>query len=73
MGREQGVPLMFQISQLSYWSALHLGNAGLKAMKDRGRVQVGKIADLTLFDPEKVTEYINIWVAQILKEYPPKK
>lgn len=56
LGREQGVPLMFQLSQLSYWPALHLGDAGLQAMKDRGRVQVGKIADLTLFDPEKVTD-----------------
>jgi N-acyl-D-glutamate deacylase len=56
LGREQNVPLMFQLSQLSYWSALHLGNAGLQAMKDRGRVQVGKIADLTLFDPDTVTD-----------------
>ena len=56
LGREMGIPLMFQLSQLSYWSALHLGDAGLQAMKDRGRVQVGKIADLTLFDPDKVTE-----------------
>jgi N-acyl-D-glutamate deacylase len=56
LGREQGVPLMFQLSQLSYWPALHLGDAGLRAMKDRGRVQVGKIADLTLFDPDKVTD-----------------
>ena len=56
LGREMGVPLMFQLSQLSYWPALHLGNAGLRAMKNRGRVQVGKIADLTLFDPDAVTD-----------------
>ena len=56
MGREQGVPLMFSLAQLSYWSALHLGEAGLQDMKDRGRVQVGKVADLTLFDPETVTD-----------------
>ena len=56
MGREQGVPLMFSLSQLSYWSALHLGDTGLEAMKDRGRVQVGKIADLTLFDPLTVAD-----------------
>ena len=24
-------------------------------------------------DPEKVTEYVNIWVAKILAEFPPKK
>ena len=56
LGREQGVPLMFTLSQLSYWTALHMGEAGLKDMKDRGRVQVGKIADLTLFDPDTVTD-----------------
>lgn len=56
LGREQGVPLMFSISQLSFWSALHLGDAGLVDMQERGRVQVGKIADLTLFDPETVTD-----------------
>jgi len=56
LGREQGVPLMFTLAQLSYWSALHLGNAGLEAMKERGRVQVGKIADLTLFDPKTVKD-----------------
>jgi len=56
LGREQGIPLMFTLSQLSYWSALHLGDTGLEAMKERGRVQVGKIADLTLFDPEKVAD-----------------
>lgn len=55
-GRELGVPLMFQLSQLSYWPALHLGDAGLQSMKDRGRVQVGKVADLTLFDPDKVRD-----------------
>jgi len=27
-------------------------DTGLDAMKDRGRVQVGKVADLTLFDPK---------------------
>jgi len=56
LGREQGVPLMFAISQLSYWTARHLGDTGLEAMKQRGRVQVGKIADLTLFDPKTVKD-----------------
>jgi len=43
---------MFAVSQLSYWTARHLGDTGLEAMKERGRVQVGKVADLTLFDPK---------------------
>jgi N-acyl-D-amino-acid deacylase len=48
---------MFSLAHLSYWSALHLGEAGLQDMKDRGRVQVDKVADLTLFDPETVTDH----------------
>ena len=54
LGREHGVPLMFTLSQLSYWTAKHLGDTGLEAMKERGRVQVGKVADLTLFNPSTV-------------------
>ena len=57
LAREQGVPLMFSISQLSYWSAKHLGDAGIEAMKERGRVQLGKVADLTVFDPQTVTDH----------------
>lgn len=56
LAREQGVPLMFTIAQLSYWSAKHLGDAGLESMKERGRLQVGKVADLSLFDPQTVTD-----------------
>lgn len=54
LAREHEVPLMFTLAQTSYWSAKHLGDAGIEAMAERGRVQVGKIADLTLFDPLKV-------------------
>jgi hypothetical protein len=56
MGREAGVPLMFTLSQLSYWSALHLGDAGLESMKVRGRMQEGMAADITIFNPETVAE-----------------
>jgi len=56
MAREQGVPLMFTISQASYWVAKHLGDTGLEAMQDRGRLQVGKIADITVFDPATITD-----------------
>ncbi len=48
LGREQVVPLMFTLAPLGYWTALHLGDTGLEDVKGRGRVQVGKIADLTL-------------------------
>jgi hypothetical protein len=56
MGREQGVPLMFTLSQLSYWPALHLGETGLDSMKVRGRMREGMVADIVVFDPETVTE-----------------
>ena len=54
LARDEGVPLMFTLSQLSYWTAKHLGDTGLKPMQERGRVQVGMVADLTVFDPETV-------------------
>ena len=54
LAREHGVPLMFTLAQMSYWTAKHLGDTGLEAMKERGRVQVGKVADLAIFDPLNV-------------------
>ena len=56
LARERGVPLMFTLSQLTYWTAKHLGDAGLEAMRERGRVQVGKVADLTILDPATVRD-----------------
>jgi len=56
MAREANVPLMFTVAQLSYWSALHLGDMGLKSMKVRGRMQEGMVADITIFDPQTVAE-----------------
>ena len=56
LARENGVPLLFTLSQLSYWSALHLGQAGLDSMKVRGRMQEGMVADIVIFDPETVRE-----------------
>ena len=47
---------MFTLKQLSYWSALHLGNAGIESMKKRGRLQEGMIADITIIDPDNVKE-----------------
>jgi N-acyl-D-glutamate deacylase len=64
MAREQGVPLMFTISQASYWPAKHLGDSGLVAMQDRGRLQVGKVADITIFDPKTITDNSGFKVGQ---------
>ena len=56
LAREHGVPLMFTITQMSYWPAKHLGDTGVKAMQERGRLQEGMVADITIFDPETVTD-----------------
>lgn len=64
MGREQGIPLMFAISQASYWPAKHLGDTGLEAMKERGRLQKGKVADITIFDPKTITDNSGFKVGQ---------
>jgi N-acyl-D-glutamate deacylase len=64
LAREQGVPLMFTIAQASYWAAKHLGDTGLEAMQDRGRLQVGKIADITVFDPETITDNSSFKVGE---------
>jgi len=56
LAREHGVPLMHTLSQLSYWSALHLGQAGLESMDVRGRLQAGMVADITIFDAATVTD-----------------
>lgn len=56
IGRENGVPLMQSVAQLSWNSARPLGLTGLKAMQERGRLQEGMVADITIFDPETVTD-----------------
>jgi N-acyl-D-glutamate deacylase len=64
MAREQGLPLMFTIAQASYWPAKHLGDTGLEAMKERGRLQVGKVADITIFDAKTITDNSGFKVGQ---------
>jgi len=62
--REKDIPLMDVLSQLSYVSAKHLGDMGLKSMQERGRVQKGMAADLVVFDPATVTDnstYEEAW------------
>ncbi|ARN74276.1 aminoacylase [Oceanicoccus sagamiensis] len=54
LAREEGVELMFTLSQLSYWSALHLGDAGIESMQKRGRLQEGMVADIVIFNPKTV-------------------
>ena len=56
IAREEGVPLMQTLSQLSYWPAKYMGDTGLKAMQERGRMQVGMVADIVVFDADNVRE-----------------
>ena len=54
VARENNVPLELSIAQLSYLSAKYLGDTGLADMRERGRIQEGMIADITIFDPQSV-------------------
>jgi len=56
LARENNIPLMQIVAMSSYNSALPLGRMGLKAMQERGRLQQGMVADITIFDPENVTD-----------------
>jgi len=56
LARELNVPLMQVLAQNSYWTAKHLGDAGIEAMKIRGRMQEGMVADIAVFNPETVTD-----------------
>ncbi len=56
LAREHGVPWMQMIAQNSYWAAKHLGDAGLEAMQQRGRMQEGKVADIVVFNSETVAD-----------------
>ncbi len=56
IGREKKIPLMQTLSQLCYVSAKHLGDMGLESMKERGRMQQGKVADIVIFDPATVQD-----------------
>jgi len=56
LGRENDIPLMQIMAILSYNAAKHLGETGLKAMQERGRMQEGMVADIVVFHPEEFTD-----------------
>ena len=56
LGRENNIPLMQIVAMSSYNTANPLGKMGLKAMQERGRLQKGMVADITIFDPETITD-----------------
>jgi len=56
VGRENHIPLMHSIEFLSYTSTKHLGMCGLESMECCRRMQVGMVADITIFDQATVTD-----------------
>lgn len=56
LAREHDIPLMQIISAASYSPADYLGKTGLKAMQERGRMQQGMVADITIIDPATVRD-----------------
>ncbi len=53
LARENDIPLMQIMAILSYNAAKYLGDTGLEAMQQRGRIQEGMIADVVVFHPEE--------------------
>ena len=62
LAREHNIPLMHVLATFSYNPAKYLGDTGLDAMRERGRMQPGMVADITIFDPDTVSDqsdYVN--------------
>jgi N-acyl-D-aspartate/D-glutamate deacylase len=56
LARDNDIPLMQVLATFSYNAAKHLGDTGITALQQRGRMQVGMIADITILDAETVKE-----------------
>jgi hypothetical protein len=56
IARDNNIPLMHVLATFSYYPAKYLGATGLKAMQERGRMQEGMVADITIFDPNTVQD-----------------
>jgi hypothetical protein len=50
------IPLSLAISKMTYMIARFLEDNGVPQMADKGRIQEGKDADITIFDPQNVQE-----------------
>jgi len=56
LARETNIPLMQVLATFSYNPAKYLGDTGLKAMRERGRLQKGMVADIAIFDADNVRD-----------------
>ena len=59
LARENNIPLSLVVNNVSTYSAKMLCKAGVQQMCERGRIQAGMIADITMFDPETVKDTSN--------------
>jgi hypothetical protein len=50
------IPLSLAVSKMTYMIAQYLQDNGVPQMADKGRIQAGKDADITVFDPETVQD-----------------
>ena len=51
------IPLTLAVAKVSYFAAQYLEANGVPQMADKGRIQVGKDADITVFDPMTVQDH----------------
>lgn len=59
MARENELDMSKLVAGLSSNAAVYLGRMGLKSMQERGRLQAGMIADITIFDAASVTDHAS--------------